>query len=148
MAKTYTDKEMWDVFEKLPEELQKAVFSVENANYIHTICKRYDIDVEKKCMIATFMGRVLMGLLTPKEFKQRLKEEVGLSPKKADNLYRGINRFIFMPVREPLSALYGVEIEPTQKPKEMKGVEESELGSEEEKPEKPPSEDNYREPIE
>lgn len=143
--KDYTQQEIWNIYEKLPEDLQKAVFSVENANYLQTICKRFDIEREKMRKIATLEGEVLMGLLTPKEFKISLQEEVGLNQEMAENVFRGINRFIFMPVRETLSALYGVEIEPTRKPEQLEGTEE-EVSSQEK--DTKPSEDRYREPIE
>lgn len=140
MAKEYTKEEMWDVYKKLPEELQEAVFSPETAEHIRNACKRSDIKKSKIPDIAGFTGQVLMGLLTPKEFKKILREEVGLNKEQVKNVYREINRFIFMPVRETLSALYGVEIEPTKK---AQGVEKTETLEEGES-----SEDRYREPIE
>lgn len=141
MAKEYTKEEMWDIYEKLPEDLQEAVFSPKTAEHIRNGCKRSDIEEDKVPEVASFTGHVLMGLLTPTEFKKRLREEVNLTEKQVKNLYREINRFVFMPVRETLSALYGVEIEPTKKPESLEETETS-------RDKKSPSEDKYREPIE
>lgn len=141
MAKKYTKQELWDVYEKLPEDLQEAVFAPETAEHINKACERIELE-EKVPQVAKFTGRVLMGLLTPKEFKKRLSEDVDLSKEQVKPVYREINRFIFMPVLETLSALYGVEIEPTKKPRGLEGKEKTE-GEE-----KGPSEDKYREPIE
>jgi len=144
MAKEYTKKELWDVYEKLPEDLQEAVFSPETAEHIRNGCKRSDVSEEKIPEVAKFTGRVLMGLLTPEEFKKRLKEDVELNKEQVKTLYREINRFVFMPVRETLSALYGVEIEPSKKPQGAEGMKRTEKSGQEDKG----SEDSYREPIE
>jgi len=140
--KEYTQQEMWDIYEKLPEDLQQAVWSPETAEHVRNACKRSSVEQDKIPQVAKFTGRVLMGLLTPEEFKIRLKEEVELSEEVIQNVFRGINRFVFMPVRETLSALYGIEIEPTKKPREVEGVKGKE------QPKKASGADKYREPIE
>lgn len=144
--KEYTQQEMWDVYEKLPEELQEAIWSPDTAKHIRNACKRSDVDKDKIPTVATLTGRVLMGLLTPKEFKVNLQKDAGLSEKAAQNVFQELNRFVFMPVRETLSALYGIEIEPTKKAKEFE--ERGEAGPQDEGQEKKASEDKYREPIE
>ena len=141
MSTKYSKDELWDVYEKLPEELQEAIFSADTAEHIKQACKRADVD--KNSEVARFTGQVLMGLLTPKEFKQTLKEDLELSEKQIKGVYREINRFVFMPVRETLSALYGVKIKTTKKPE---GVERS-TDDDSESGEKSPG-DRYREPIE
>lgn len=139
MAKKYTKDELWDIYEKLPEELQEAIFSADTAKYIKRACERANVNQNSE--VARFTGQVLMGLLTPQELKKTLREDLELSKKQVRSVYREINRFIFMPVRETLSALYGTEIKPTKKPREVKEAESS-------KEEKSSSEDKYREPIE
>lgn len=141
MAREYTKKEMWDIYEKLPENLQEAVFSPKTAEHVRNACRRANVDEELISEVASFTGRVLMGLLTPKEFKKRLEEELELNQQQVKSLYREINRFILMPVRETLSALYGVEIEPTKK---AQGAEGSKQSDQQDKG----SSDQYREPIE
>lgn len=141
MAKEYTKKEFWDIYEKLPDELQEAIFSPDTAEHVNNACERHELGTERTSQVAKFTGRVLMGLLTPEEFKKRLKVDVELTQEQIKNIYREINRFVFMPVRETLSALYGVEIEPSKKPEGVRVSGES--GQD-----KKGSEDRYREPIE
>lgn len=147
--KQYTKQELWDVYEKLPEDLQQAIFSVEVAEHINNTCERSNVSNNKVSQVAKFTGRVLMGLLTPEEFKIRLKEEVKLSEPAVKNVFRGINRLVFMPVRETLSALYGTEIKPTKKPEGLEEAEEtSEVKTETGQEQKERSQqDKYREPI-
>ncbi|MEF8846982.1 MAG: hypothetical protein V5A57_00935 [Candidatus Paceibacterota bacterium] len=139
MAKKYSKDELWDVYEKLPEELQEAIFSPDTAERIKQACERAGVD--KNSEVARYTGQVLMGLLTPKEFKQTLKEDLELSAKQVRSIYREINRFILMPIRDTLSALYGTEIKPTQKPQ---GAKEPEQTNQQDKA----SKDKYRESIE
>ena len=144
MPKQYSKKELWDVYEKLPEDLQEAIFSPDTAEHIRNVCKRSEVKEEKISAVASLVGQVLMGLLTPEEFKKRLKEDLELSEEQVKSIFREINRFIFMPVRETLSALYGVEVKPTKKPQ---GAEEAEEAKQSNQQKKSP-EDKYREPIE
>jgi len=140
MVKEYTKKEFWNIYEKLPDELQEAIFSPETADHIKQACERSGVDQNSE--VARLTGQVLMGLLTPKEFKKTLREDLELTQEQVKSLYREINRFILLPVRETLSALYGVAIKPTKKPQRVEGSRE---GSQEKEKN---TDDRYREPIE
>lgn len=130
MPKEYTKEEWWKLYERLPDELKGAIFSPESAEAVFKICERYEI-LEKHSEIAKYIGRVLLGVLPIEEFRQVLKEEIGLEEKISKEVLHDINRFIFFPVKEALAKLYEVY--------EIKVA-----------PAKPPEkkEDVYREPIE
>ena len=128
----YTKEQFWKLYEKLPEELQEAIFSVKTADSIYDICQKNEIDEVSK--VAKLVGQVLVGLLPPGELQQTLTKELDLKPETAKNVFREISRFIFYPIEEGLSNIYRIEIIPSKKV------------SSPEKP-TPKKPDVYREPI-
>ena len=57
-----------------------------------------------------------MGLLPPSDFQQVLKKEIGLIPKTAEDISVEIERFVFLPLRKNLEAIYKETIK-VRKPK-------------------------------
>ena len=104
MTHQYTKDELWDLFDKLPQELKGAVFSEENAEHISRICERYDIAEPPK--IAYQVGLVLMGVLLPEEFEKTLVGELEIEQEKAARIARDIHRFVFYPVKPALNQLH------------------------------------------
>jgi len=131
MAKEYTNEQLQQLYKKLPEELQEAIFSVETADHIWDICERYDID--KISTVAKRVGNVLVGVLPPEELQETLEKELNIDSETAKKINRDINRFVFYPVKPFLEKLYNIGITST---------------NEQEKTKKLSQEDTYREPIE
>ena len=146
MPEEYLREQLWKLYEKLPEELKEAIFSVETADSIDNICQRNKVTEEKVPEVAKYTGRVLMGLLPPDEFENALIKEVKLKTEIVKNVAREITRFIFFPVKEVLSQLYKVEIAPPARPPGVVPPEAKPAEVPEE--EKPKREDVYREPVE
>ena len=121
MPKEYTKEEWWKLYERLPHELKEAIFSPETAKTIFDTCKRNEI-LEKTSEIATYVGRVLLGALPLEEFRQVLKEELGLEEKTLKEISHDLNRFVFFPVKGALRKIYEeyeIEVAPP-KPAEKK----------------------------
>jgi len=135
----YKPEQLWPLYEKLPKDLQEAMFSVETADTIYDICTRQALKEEEMSEIAKYTGYVLLGLLTPEEFEKTLKEELKLENDLAKKISREITRFIFFPIKESLEALYKIEIE---KPS-IGSIEPTPVT-----PERPLKRDVYRETIE
>jgi len=150
MLKEYSPEELWKLFQKLPKELQEAIFSEETADNIASICQRNEIKEEKMSRLAEYIGQALLGILPPDEFQEVLEKELKLKKEIAKKVFHEVYRFIFAPVKESLAELYKIEIIPPTKPSEAPppaGPPEVALPSEEEKlPSKKP--DVYREPLE
>jgi len=130
MAKEYTKEQLQQLYKKLPQELQEAIFSVETADHIWNICERYDLD--KISTVAKRVGNVLVGVLPPDELQETLEKELEIDSETAKKITRDINRFIFYPVKPFLEKLYDIGITSTDG---------------QEKTEKLTEEDLYREPI-
>jgi len=135
----YTPEQFWKLYEKLPEELKEAVFSIETADNIWDICERNGI--QKVSEVADYVGQVLVGVLPPADFQETLEKELKLEKDLAKKVSQEINRFIFYPVKASLEELYKIEIAPPAKPTRI-------TPPPGEKSPVPPGEDIYREPIE
>lgn len=136
----YPPEQLWPLYEKLPKDLQQAIFSEETAETISDVCTRYGLAEEKISEVAKYTGYVMLGLLPFDEFQKTLKEELKLENDSAEKVALEIFRFVFFPLKENLEALYKIKIEkPPALPKEPTAKEKSTERQER---------DIYREPIE
>jgi len=146
MAQQYTKEQAQKAYEKLPEELQEALFSIETTDAIANACKRQNISGPNHTKITEYVGYVLLGLILPQEFEQVLVKDIKVPKKAAQEIAREINRFVFYPVRPALEKLHGTEIATApQKTRQKQPTQETEEQEPEEAPRGP---DTYREPIE
>ena len=145
MPEEYSKDQLWKLYEKLPEELQEAIFSGESADNIDNICARNSID-NLTAEVAKYAGRVLMGILSPADFQKTLEKELKLEEPLAKKVSQEINRFIFFPVKKSLNSLYKIE---TPSEQEMLSTVQKETASVPEPPtEKSLKSDAYRETLE
>ena len=145
MPRSYTQEELDKAYERLPDELQKAVFSIETSDAVWRACERQGIKDERFGEIGRRVGYVLMGLILPAEFQGILEKEVKLPKAAAKEIARDINRFVFYPVRPALEQLHRMEIEVSAK---IVTPEPSSEEAQQPKKEEPRREDAYREPVE
>ena len=133
----YPKEQLWELYKALPEDLQKATFSEEVANNIQEICTENGItDDDIIFEIAKNIGYVFLGLLAPDEFENVLEKELKIEKDRAEKITSQISRFVFLPVKKSLEALYQTEI------KEAKVQPEKEIK------EKLKRKDRYRETVE
>lgn len=139
MPGEYTSEQFWKLYKDLPQELKDALFAEEVGDNILNTCKRNKIP-EKLDLTVEYVGRALIGLLSPDDFQEALETELGLKKAVAKRVNQEINRFIFYPVKSRLEELYRIEIAP---PAQMKVT-----PPPQEKPPATPGKDTYRELIE
>jgi len=136
----YPKEQLWELYENLPKDLKGAVFTEKNADFIHDICARNKVSKENKISeIAKNVTYILLGLLPPDEFQQVLEKEIKIKENVAKQIALEINRFVLLPVKESLGALYKIEIKPGMKPKTAPMPKAPEK--------KPKKSDRYREPL-
>ena len=172
MPINYTKDQLWQLYQKLPDELKEAVSSLENTDNIYNICEINNIPEGIMPSVIKYVGYVLIGVLPPNEFQKTLEEELKISAETAQKVAREIHRFIFYPVKAALEELYKIEItsvptpvkplgvapsapekyretsEGTEEEREALKSEVEELAAAGEKKEEPRKEDEYREPVE
>lgn len=138
----YPKEQLWQLYKNLPKDLQKAAFSEEVAGNIQEICTENEVtDDDTIFDVAKNIGYVFLGLLPPNEFQDVLEKELKIEKKKAEQIASGITRFVFLPVKKSLEALYKIEIKPGIKPKVAPSPEKKIKA-------KPKKGDKYREPTE
>jgi hypothetical protein len=108
----YNKKQLWGLFNVLPDKLKDAIFSEETAKAIANICATHKITDDKKSKIAKLAGDSLMGLLPPDKLQTAIETEIKIEQSEAEKIALEINRFILYPVKEALSPLYKVEFAP------------------------------------
>jgi len=136
----YPKEQLWELYKNLPKNLQNALFSLEIGDNIYEICERNGVEGEKASEVNKNIGYVFLGLLPPSGFQEVLKREIGLPPKTAENISIEIEKFVFLPLRKNLEAIYKETIK-IRKPK--KGTIPLKKKSTSSK-----KKDKYREPIE
>ena len=145
MPKEYTREQFWKLYEKLPQELKDAVFAEETGDNISDICERNGVG-EKLGDIVDNAGAVLIGVLPPEDFQNKLEKDLEIQPDVAKKVAQEIYRFIFYPVKPALDELYKIGGGGKEKSAEAATAIETERV--EEKPAGPPRKDTYREMVE
>lgn len=148
----YPKEELQKIYEALPDDLKKALFSQQTANIVDEIGRKNNVPEEKIIEIIKYCGYVLLGLLPPADLRKTLKEKLSLPDETAESVSQEIIQLVFLPLKISLEALYGIEITLGVKPAE-EIMPKQEI--EEEKPREKPftkgklkNKDTYRESIE
>lgn len=148
----YSKEQLVELYNNLPEKLQDALYSDQNAKNIEEICDKNNITTDEAIYdVARYTGYVLMGLLPPSELAAIFKKETKLNPVVAEEVANQLSRFVFFPVRQYLEPLYNAAIsfkiadaQPSKKITAIKQIKEKIT----EPKIKSKSSARYREPIE
>ncbi len=115
MQQDYSKEQLWKIVDILPQELKHSIFSEDTADAISEACEKNDIEDQRVSEVARYTGRVLMGILLPKDFEIALREKVGLSGEVAKNITSDISRLVFFPVKDAISDLHTRKARPIAK---------------------------------
>jgi hypothetical protein len=143
----YPKEKLIELFRALPQDLKDSASSEDTANIIQEICQNNGITEEEAVSeITKNIGYSFLGLLPPVDLAYVLEKEIGLKKSSAETTAAEIIRYIFLPVRPSMEALYKTELSTSIKPGTAGAVfkkTESKTSSETPKIQK----DKYREPI-
>ena len=140
----YPKEQLEQLYKNLPKDLQEAAFSEEITRNLQEICLKNDVrDKNIIFELTKNLGYVFLGLLPPNELQDVLEKELSLEKGKAEQIASEISRFIFLPIKNSLEALYKIEIKPGLKPKITPLPSKTAQAKR-----KPKKEDKYRELIE
>lgn len=103
-----TPIELQQKFKKLPENLRDAIFSVDTANIIQAISKKYGLAVDKMGELADEVGLLMLGITHPKDFVANLGSRLGTDAETTQKIAQELNAQIFSKVKESLKKLHGV----------------------------------------
>jgi len=146
MPKDPLINQLWKLYEKIPTELQEAIFSSETSDTIFDVCEKNNI--ENNYELSKIVGDSLLGILPPEEVEKNIKEKLSLSPEKANKVAREIDRFIFYPLKNSLAQLYGEELKEFKiRPEKKEEKKEKGKPKKTKKKEEKKGKDSYREPL-
>ncbi|PIQ68323.1 MAG: hypothetical protein COV91_04685 [Candidatus Taylorbacteria bacterium CG11_big_fil_rev_8_21_14_0_20_46_11] len=116
---SYTSEKLQETFEDLPQGLQNAIASVDTANAVQEIAKKYFLHVDQMGNLASETGLVLLGITHPADFVGNLSRRLRIPEDKAKEIAKEISAQILGKVRD---ALRGLHEEPTQDSKQSTPV--------------------------
>ncbi len=132
-----TEEQIIEKYEKLPEDLKKAIFSVEMTEAVKRIGGEYQLHIDKIGALGNETGMVMLGVTHPRDFIPNLSQRLGVDKETARKIAEEVNAQIFVKIRESLKKIHGVggevpagvrkeeiikEIEREEIPEILKGV--------------------------
>ncbi len=103
-----TKEEYQKIFQSLPEDLREAIVSVNTAEIIQGLGKKYKLHVDKTAILGDEIGLVMFGLTNPKDFMINLKRRLEIPEDMARDLTAEINEQIFKSIRESLKKIHNL----------------------------------------
>ena len=102
-----TQQQLREIYAKLPEDLKDAIFSVNSADVIMSIGKKYNLTINKMGELADETGLVMLGLTPPNNFISNLNGRLEVDAEVAKKIAEEINSEIFSKIRESLKKIHG-----------------------------------------
>jgi len=106
-----SQEKLIDRYDKLPEDVQSAIFSSESAEIIQKIGQDYKLNIRQVGILADEAGLLMLGVNSPKEFVQNLNKRLEVDKDTVQKIVREINTRIFAKIRESLRKIHGISEE-------------------------------------
>ncbi len=103
---TYNEQQLREAFEALPSGLRQSLSSVDTANTIQEIAKKYVLHIDQMASLASETGLVLLGLTHPADFIGNLTRRLRTPESQAREIARDISAQILAKVRDGLRGLH------------------------------------------
>jgi len=107
MIESLSDEQFQELFKKLPENLQDAIFAPETGEKIEGICQRGKIMGSFDFMI-NGIGDVYLGVLSPNDFFTALQKELGETAG-IKQIVLEINNFLLFPYKDSIEKIYHLQ---------------------------------------
>ena len=106
--KNFTEKQIAQMYDNLPEDLKDSIFSVDTTSVINEIGRKYGLAIDKIGDLANETGMVMLGVTHPNEFIGNLTERLEVDKEKARAIAQEINEQVFKKVRESLRKIHNI----------------------------------------
>lgn len=93
----FNKEENRKIFKKLPNNLQEAIMSVDNANALARIGEKHKLHIDKRAIMGELVGLVMLGRVKPSEFNHKIKKELEISDEEANEITKDVDEKIFAP---------------------------------------------------
>jgi len=104
----YSRKQFDEIFEKLPNDIQGALYSDEIVLLLKQIEKKYNLQREQTVSLSAEIGVLMFGTSTPQRFIPNIQESMGIPEETAKAIASEVNEKIFRPVKESLKQLHSL----------------------------------------
>lgn len=104
----YTPQQLREIYIKLPKDVQDAIFSVDSAEIIQAISKKYNLAIDKMGELADETGLVMLGLTHPNNYISNLTQRLNTDKETTRKIAEEINSQIFVKIRESLKKIYSI----------------------------------------
>ena len=105
----YTSEQIDRMFEKIPDDIQRALDSKETIDCLVEIQKKYNLPEEKVKELSAEIGMLLLGASSPQHFIPNVEKTMGIPREMAKAITVEVNEKIFRPVKESLKELHLLE---------------------------------------
>lgn len=104
----YTQEQLREKFNALPENIQESIISVDTAKIINDISNKYSLHVDQMGKLAEETGLVMLGATRPEEFLDGVKDGLNIPLETAGEIVKEVNEQIFFPIRESLKNVHHI----------------------------------------
>lgn len=104
----FTDEQIIEKYKQLPEDLKKAIFSVEMTEAVKRISGKYQLHIDKIGALGNETGMVMLGVTHPRDFISNLSQRLGVDKETARKIAEEVNAQIFAKVRDSLKKIHGI----------------------------------------
>ena len=113
--KNFTEEQIAQMYDNLPEDLKDAIFGLEMNEIVEKIGRENQLNIEQIGELANETGMVMLGVTHPNEFIGNLTSRLEVDKEKARAIAQEINEQVFKKVRESLRKIHNTREENEQK---------------------------------
>lgn len=106
--KNFTEEQITQMYENLPEDLKDAIFGLEMNEIVEKIGRENHLNIEQIGDLANETGMVMLGVTHPNEFIANLAERLETDKEKVRAIAQEINEQIFKKVRDSLRKIHNI----------------------------------------
>ena len=106
--KNFTEEQIAQMYDNLPEDLKEAVFSVDMSEVVEKIGRENQLNIEQIGDLANETGMVMLGVTHPNEFIGNLADRLEVDKEKARAIAGEINEQVFKKVRDSLRKIHNM----------------------------------------
>jgi len=106
--KNFTEKQIAQMYDNLPEDLKDVIFGLEMNEIVEKIGRENQLNIEQIGDLANETGMVMLGVTHPNEFIGNLTERLEVDKEKARAIAQEINEQVFKKVRESLRKIHNI----------------------------------------
>lgn len=106
----YTQDQIDEKIQKLPQALQDSLFSPSIAEKIFDLGVENNLNIEQAGVLGEEVGNIILGFIRPEDFAKVLRESLQIAEADAKKIAGEINQAILVPLRDLLKSAHGIDV--------------------------------------